>query len=630
MVANVDLNFSGAYTPPSSNAVNLEFAPTPLPADVTATFTAQVSAPVLSVVAEGRATATMAAVVAKPVLNVSASYDQQTSTVLSRSVGQSWQAANQSSRVLDADYQYAALSRVANVAPYQDGMLACATSRADYQQSDQIRVSPTLAWQVSSSLERDSFGAFGDLAQLRHSEIGKWQTGDHLGNRTLGAFVQLLFQPVIDQLPFDVATRLNAGAITALHDVADSLDQVTMLPWGIGDQPKYGRTPPTESPRPRPPEYVPSTNLDFVCEGGALVQINRADLNFSEGISCPVVKRRTYVIMNEVYLKRVSDDEPIQITSVSVGIDKDSFCWSFSATVAYTDFDLIEPTLDGPVEVELGINGFRWRWIVESYSERKQFAKTDITVTGRSLTALLTEPYAAKRTYNHTGASFAAALAAAELNRDGIPSGFDLDWQLIDALGWPVPANTLNYDNLTPIQAIQKIAEAGGGFVSAHPEEPTVIVYPEYATPVWQWGTVTPNKSIPFDLVLNTSMQWQEKPAYNGVYVAGVVSGVTAFVRIAGTAGDYQAPMYVDRMSCDVQAARQKAISILSEGGKQAMITLDMPMHNSIGLITPPMMIEVTGDGDDWLGRVHSVSISVSLNNGLTVRQSIQVERHYS
>lgn len=629
MVANVNLDFSGAYTPPSSNAVNLEFNPTPPPADVTATFTAQVSAPVLSMVAEGRATATIAIAVAKPVLGMSASYDQQTSTVLSRSVGQFWQLANPSSRVLDADYQYAVLSRVAKVAPYQDGVLVCDASQADYQQSDQIRVSPALVWQVASSLERDSFGAFGDLTRLPIAKTERWQTGDHLGNRTLGAFVQLLFRPVIDQLPFDVATRLNAGAITALHDVADSLDRVTILPWGVADQPKYGRTPPTEPPRPRPPEYVPSTNLDFVCEGGALVQINRADLNFSGGISCPVVKRRTYVIMNEVYLKRVSDDAPIQITSVNVGIDKDSFCWSFSATVAYTDLDLIEPSVDGPVEVELGINGFRWRWIVESYSERKQFAKTDISVTGRSLTALLTEPYAAKRTYNHTGASFAAALAAAELNRDGISSGFDLDWQLIDDLGWPVPANTLNYDNLTPIQAIQKIAEAGGGFVSAHPEEPTVIVYPDYAAPVWQWGAVTPNKSIPFDLVLSKSMQWQEKPAYNGVYVAGVVSGVTAFARISGTAGDYQAPMYVDRMSCDVQAARQKAISILSEGGKQAMVTLDMPMHNSIGLITPPMMVEVTGDGTDWLGRVHSVSISVSLNNGVTVRQSVQVERHY-
>lgn len=629
MVANVDLDFSGAYTPPSSNAVNLEFNPTPPPENVTATFTAQVSAPVLSIVAEGSATATIAIALAKPVLSMSASYDQQTSTVLSRSVGQFWQLANPSSRVLDADYQYAALSRVPTVAPHQDGVLASATSHANHEQSDHIRVSPALAWQVASSLGHGNFGVFGDLDRLRPSKIGRWQVGYPQGNRTLGAFVQLLFRPVIDQLPFEVADRLNAGAITSVHEVAESLDQVTILPWGIGDQPKYGRTPPTEPPRPRPPEYVPSTTLDFMCEGGALVQINRADLNFSDGISCPVVKRRTYVIMNEVYLKRVSDDEPIKITSVNVGIDKDSFCWSFSATVAYTDFELIEPTMDGPVEVELGINGFRWRWIVESYSERKQFAKTDISVTGRSLTALLTEPYAAKRTYNHTGASFAAALAAAELNRDGIPSGFDLDWQLIDDLGWPVPANTLNYDGLTPIQAIQKIAEAGGGFVSAHPEEPTVIVYPDYAAPVWQWGAVAPNKSIPFDLVLSKSMQWQEKPSYNGVYVAGVVSGVTAFARITGTAGDYQAPMYVDRMSCDVQAARQKAISILSEGGKQAMVTLDMPMHNSIGLITPPMMVEVTGDGDDWLGRVHSVSISVSLNNGVTVRQSVQVERHY-
>jgi hypothetical protein len=44
-------------------------------------------------------------------------------------------------------------------------------------------------------------------------------------------------------------------------------------------------------------------------------------------------------------------------------------------------------------------------------------------------------------------------LVQAELDR--VNSDIVLNWELIDALGWVLPANSLSYSNLTPIAAIK-------------------------------------------------------------------------------------------------------------------------------------------------------------------------------
>lgn len=623
--AAYDLNFVGAYTPPASNRVDLEFVPQPPPENLTATLGMVKAAPVLSISTTGvQVNAVLQVTLGAPVLSVVADYDSRLSQLLSNSIGASYQDGAGRDVAKRCEYQTADLSRKAWRDVAQQAKTLTDNTESDYQQSERLRVADVASWQDGIRVSDGVRDGFNDLYRTHLSKRGVWQDGVSVGRLASDTFIQLLFNPVRSQLPYEMADRLNAKSVTGLHQVAEWLDTVTWIPWEKATQPKFGKSPPIKPPKPKPPEHVPDANLNFVCDVG-LIRNDRVDLNFAAGQSCPMVKRKVYIVSNTIYCKRLSDDEPIQLLSCQVGIDRDSFAWSFSASVPYTEVDKVAPTVDGLTEIELGINGIVWRFVVENYGKKSQFAKTDVTIGGRSLTAYLTEPYAAKRDYNHAAPSFAAALADSELNRGGEVSGFELDWQLIDALGWPVPANTLNYQGLTPLQAIQKIATAGGGFVQSHPSEPTVMVVPDYPIASWQWSGATPNKIILPDLIKSESLQWQEKPAYNGVYVEGVTSGVVAFVKRTGTAGENQAETFVDRMTCDQSAARQKGLSILSEGGKQARMSIDLPMHNSIGLLLPSMLIEVSGQ---WRGLVRGVSISVQ-QKGLSITQSIDVERHY-
>ncbi|MEC7120591.1 MAG: hypothetical protein VXW65_11920 [Pseudomonadota bacterium] len=629
MVQNVDLNFTGDYSPPAPNNVNLNFGNPPVD-PVSAELRIALAAPVLRLAASGDTVdAVLQIVLAAPVLAVSATYSNQVSRPLASSVGQVWQQAESRSDACSSQYQNAKISRKA----FRDGLQQAAklgrSSAVQHEQALNMRRQQVICWRTAMALGRYADSGFGELfVQHIYRQI-VWQKAALVQNIATSGFVQLLPMPLMTDATWQVALGLNAKSAEARHQVAESLDSTLWIPCQVATQPKIGRSP-SIPPPPDIDPYVPDPDLNFICDAGR-GNPARVNLNFSAGAWCPMYTRKVFIIVNEVFLKRVSDDVPIEMNGCSVGTDRDSFAWSFSASIPHTELDKVKPTVDGLIEVELSINSLIWRFVIENYGQRKQFAKTDIDISGRSLTAYLTEPYAPKRDYNHASASFAAALADAELNRGGAPSGFGLDWQLIDELGWPVPENTLNYQNLTPLQAIQKIAKAGGGYVQSHPSDPTVMVVPDYPSASWQWAGATPNKSIILDLIKSESLQWQEKPAYNGVYVEGVVSGVAAFVRLTGTAGENQAEMYVDRMTCDVQAARQKGLSILSEGGKQAKMTIDMPLHNSIGLIKPSMLVEIDGgESNTWRGLVRGVTISVSLSGGaVVVNKSLEMERHY-
>ena len=329
-------------------------------------------------------------------------------------------------------------------------------------------------------------------------------------------------------------------------------------------------------------------------------------------------------------MRRVSDNISIELNSASVGIDSGSWCWSFSGSVPYTEFAKVEPQASGPVEVELEVNGMTWRLLVEKYNQKEVFAKTDISISGRSVTAWMDSPYAPVRSFNQATSLTSRQFVEAELTRTGLITGFTLDWQLIDPLGWQMPAGTWSYNDLTPVQVMQAIAQGGGGFINSHPSLKQFIVLPEYPAPFWEWDAAQVQKVIPEALIKSRGTDWDEKPAYNGVYVSGEATGVTALVKRTGTAGDFQAPMYVGPMVSAAAAARQKGISILSAGGKQAKVSVSVPMEPSLGLVTPGMLLEVQkSETNKWRGLVRGTSISANWGHGLTVEQAITIERHY-
>ncbi|WP_180089460.1 hypothetical protein [Acinetobacter sp. YH12219] len=380
-------------------------------------------------------------------------------------------------------------------------------------------------------------------------------------------------------------------------------------------------------------DYAGSSELHFCCKKAAVDPLNVV-LNFTHERCKPgqpeqLDNKKVYFIMNEGYLKRVSDGASIEVKSLNLSIDRDSWCWSFSASLPFTE-ELKVNTDDEYIEVELGLNGFIWRFLIESNTSNQQFASTDIQIKGRSVTAMLAEE-AGTRSYNQTIAASSVQLAQAELQRITLDSPFSLQWSLVDELGWNVPANAWSYAELTPIKAIQEIAEGAGGFVSSHMKDRKLLIQPRYAYAPWEWAGLTPDVSIPFNLVLQRTREKDFKPNYNAVTVAAEHQGIQAIVKREGTAGDKMAPTAVTPFINSEQPARTMARAELSKYGKKRIYQDTIPLHPNIGVILPSQIISMQDrDLGTWNGHSYGTSISASWSSdaGLKIRQTFTVERY--
>jgi len=313
------------------------------------------------------------------------------------------------------------------------------------------------------------------------------------------------------------------------------------------------------------------------------------------------------------------------VKSIQISIDSDSWAWGFSAGLPYRALEMVEPTAQGPVTIEITINGIVWVMIVEGLDIRREFGKEDLTIQGRSQAAWLAEPYAPKRSYIADTPFTARQLAEQELERAGLVTGFSLDWTLPD---WLVPAGAFSYQNLTPMGVIGKIVESVGGIVNAHPRDKKLLAKSRYPFLPWEWSAVTPDRALPLDAVKTLNLKWSEKPLYNAVYVSGERYGVVSHVVMGGTAGDLVAPMVANSLITHADAARERGRAILADTGRQAVVTLELPMFETLGLLDPGLLVAVGSGQSAWRGLVRSTSLSANWSHSLTVRQTIEVERH--
>ncbi len=613
-MSEANLNFTGTYTPPASNNVVLNFGAT----GGTAVDPAELA---------------LSMTKAAPYFSLSVLYASNVSRPVGIEQDMAWQPAVQEHDASEGGWGHAQIDRQYTSVPWRLGQGLADQVAELHGQLDRDRRFTSVPWLQAQRADADAFDElFVDLARDRKFLKLPWQLAQARSQMLADGFVQLYpfkHNKVARWQEAAYLSRMEAMAFNHGKDFA----WWTKIPWEEGRKPPPGRELPYVPPVT--PPYVPFYNLNFRCKCTFPDPLNVL-LNF--GLDpCPsnveVPARKVYFIVNSISLKRVSDNVPVDILGASVGIDNNSWCWSFGASIPYHHLDRVEPTSAGPAEVELEINGIVWRFLVEEYDEKKQFGKTDISIKGRSVTAYLESPYAPVRSFTQSTSLTSRQFAEAELTRAGLITGFTLDWQLIDALGWQMPANTWSYSDLTPIQVIQAIAQGAGGFVNSHPADKTLLVLPEYPEAPWDWASAAIAKSIPKTLIKNQNLRWTEKPLYNGVYVSGENTGVTDFIKRTGTDGAFQAPMFVSPMISDHAASRNKGKAILSAGGKQAQVGLELPMEPALGLLTPGMLIEVTNGGygteSAWRGLVRSTAISAAWGNGLTVSQSIDLERHY-
>ena len=330
---------------------------------------------------------------------------------------------------------------------------------------------------------------------------------------------------------------------------------------------------------------------------------------------------RTYIVSNSQSLTLVSTGQVIPTSSISLSIDADSWVWGWQATVPGSYLPLLQADPGDLVEVIANINGNLFRLAVERIQRDRSFAKSALAISGKGRAAWLAAPYAA--TVNRTNASAMTAqqLMAAALTDNGAPIGWDLDWRITD---WTVPAGAWSHAG-TSMEACLTIAEAAGAYIQAAPLEQVLQVLPRYSAAPWNWSALTPDFDLPEDICVTEGIEWVDKPAYNTVFVAGQEGGVLGHITRTGTDGGLAAPMVTDPLMTDADAVRQRGLRILSDTGRQALITLSLPVLEETGIISPGQLIRYHEGSKTHLGLSRSVAVSAQFPK---VRQNIVLETH--
>lgn len=334
--------------------------------------------------------------------------------------------------------------------------------------------------------------------------------------------------------------------------------------------------------------------------------------------------KRTYIVLNDSHLIRMSDGLELPATNISFNIDMESWTWQFSANLPGYALDLVRPTTAGPRLLKIVCNGEEFMMLAEGIARQRGFAKSGITVSGRGQSATLTDPYVQDMTFGNASEMTAQQLMQDVLTINGASLGWDIDWRITD---WVVPAGAFSHQG-TYQTAVNAIAAAGGAFIQPDPVFKILRVRPRYPVAPWDFyeSTTVPDLQLPTAAVITEGIDWADKPVYNSVYVSGTnAGGVLARVWRSGTAADVQAPMITDALITHADAARQRGLSVLADTGRIATYTLSMPVYAESGVVMPGSVVRYTEGTDLRIGIAKSVNVSVQEK---TTSQSIQLEVH--
>lgn len=331
--------------------------------------------------------------------------------------------------------------------------------------------------------------------------------------------------------------------------------------------------------------------------------------------------RKVYMQLNTQSLVLADSGVSIPAHSLRLSIDADSWVWGWSASVPASYLGVLSAPIGNLVELIATLNGTPFRLAVERVSRDRQFGLATLAISGRGRAAWLDDPYAAIVSRGNTEDRTAQQLMADALTENGVSIGWSVDWQITD---WLVPAGAWNHTG-SAMNACLAIAEAAGAYIQAHRTEQVLTVLSRYPAAPWNWAGLMPDIQLPEDVCITEGIEWVDKPQYNTVFVSGQSGGILAHVTRQGTAGDKAAPMVTDALITHGDAGRQRGTRILSDTGRQKLITLSLPVLAETGIIVPGKMIRYSENGTQHLGLTRSVDVTAEFPK---VRQTIQVESH--
>ncbi|MCL6237113.1 hypothetical protein M5F66_01925, partial [Acinetobacter sp. ANC 5033] len=394
------------------------------------------------------------------------------------------------------------------------------------------------------------------------------------------------------------------------------------LPWDKAKSIHYRKHPIQPWPKPELPKYVGDGNLNFICSCTE-VDAHNVILNFGADDCIPALPYKNWwYIVNNLSAERLDNGEPIKVINGTYNGSRSTWCWSYSINVAHTEREKLQPLNDQPVILKLMINGFEHHVLLETETETIKFANKSYTYDGRSVTALNAADYTAKRSFIQDNERTSVQLVQTEIDR--AQSGSELDWKLIDDVGWIVPVESLSYAELAPMDAIKQVVEAGGGFIFSQKAGNTISILPRYKKGYWDAMTVDDyDILIPPSIVIQQTIEQNKDyiADFNAINVVNSRSGDSLNVKQRNTAGDIPLEAVSGPMFDVVSGASFGKMELIKANIQEFHTLSGLPVSQEIGEMLPGKTVAFDGQ---WWGVVDSVSGSFSHGK---VTESIKVER---
>lgn len=467
-----------------------------------------------------------------------------------------------------------------------------------WQDADAVRAATLQYVQQARSLHRCAAQGFEDAQRLRHAVADTTQQA-----RSLHRPVQRHAGPA----------RQWAMALS------DHAQQAT--------RPQSGARPPVVVPPNPLPCYAPQLPLELLFTDAADTTLP-LHLLFTCASTIPtaqvvVPRRRAYIVINSITLHRLDTGAELRAHGFSMSLDCQSWTWQWSASLHHdAEGHLGRDAQGDPPVLVATVNGAPFRLLLEEHTRDRRFMPTRWAVSGRGLAATLSAPWAVKTNFGNTFDRTAQQLMQDVLTVNGVPLGWDLDWQITD---WPVPARAWAMQG-SYIEAITDIAGSVRSYVQPHNTDPVLRILPEYPHAPWDWPTLlTPDFDLPKEVGEVEGTKYLDKPAYNGIFVGGQGVGVFGPVTRYGTVGDVLAPQVLHPLITHADAHRQRGLAELSDTGTQEHISLTMQVPPETGVITPGKAVLYRGHDKNYLGIVRATSVNWQFPK---LRQTLLLETH--
>jgi hypothetical protein len=360
-------------------------------------------------------------------------------------------------------------------------------------------------------------------------------------------------------------------------------------------------------------------NQRQVFGGGTIIDLPRPPITPKPTTITFTIPRKTVYTMQHTITATLLDLTPLDVSDIALNLDADSWAWTFSCRLLNAgQLPLVVKSDGTAVQIIITINGYSFNVLVEKVTRNRTFAKNSISLSGRSLTALLTQPYVQPASATQSDLMSVQQLVDLEL---------PFDWEIgfWSAANWNIPAGAFSYTTKTPIQVIVGIAADIGAVVVPSRHSKKIDVMPRYPVLPWNYDSETPDLVIP-DAVIESLTYRNVVPAQgNAVYVHGSdIGGVLARCRLTGTAGDKLLQTITNSLMTDVIGCRGLGERLLAAQWEQPAIQfLTIPLNaTDIPLAKIGDLVRIDIDEGHVFGVVNSLGISANLGK---VSQTITI-----